>query len=235
MAAAQAPAQAADPGRSVTSRALAVVGGGEHAVVVVEAARSRPDTWRVVGFSDRDRPSRLGMREPDLEDFGDDAALRKRLEAAPDTAPALILGFGGGARPDVRAAASARFDEVADWATVVHAWAWVSPSAKLGPGTFVGAGAVVQAGAVVGRHVIVNSGALVEHDVIVGDFCHIAPGAAIGGGTILGAGVFVGLGARVRDHLRVGERATIGMGAVVVGDVAAGRTVIGVPARGADS
>lgn len=218
----------------MTARALAIVGGGEHAVVVVEAARSHPGVWRVVGFSDRDRPSRLAIREPGLEDFGDDASLRERIAGNPDQALALILGFGGGTRPGIRAATVTRFADV-DWATVVHATAWVSTSARLGPGTFVGAGAVVQAGAVTGRHVIINSGAVIEHDVILGDFCHVAPGAAIGGGTTLGTGVFVGLGARVRDHVSVGEGATIGMGAAVVGDVAAGRTVVGVPAREAGS
>ncbi|NVB78331.1 MAG: hypothetical protein HOV81_08050, partial [Kofleriaceae bacterium] len=42
---------------------------------------------------------------------------------------------------------------------------------------------------------------------------------------------YIGLGARVRDHISIGTRATVGMGAVVVGDVGDGETVVGVPAR----
>lgn len=215
----------------MTGRPLAIVGGGEHAAVVLEAARSRPDAWLVVGFSDRDRSSRLARREPALADLGDDAALADLLARDPDGAPSLVLGVGGGTRPGDRAATVARFGAGADWATIVHADASVSPSARLGPGCLVGAGAVVQAGAIVGRHVIVNSGAIVEHDVVLDDFCHVGPGAAIGGGTRIGQGAFVGLGARVRDHVTVGDRATVGMGAVVVADVAPGRTMVGVPAR----
>jgi acetyltransferase EpsM len=215
----------------MTARPLAVVGAGEHAAVVVEAARSRPEAWRVVGFSDRDGGSWLAAREPELQNLGDDDALMDRLVRDANEAPALVLGFGGGTRPGTRAATVERFGSGADWATIVHASAWVSPSATLGPGTFVGAAAVVQAGAVAGRHVIINTGAIVEHDVVLEDFCHVAPGAAIGGGTRVGTGVFLGLGARLRDHITVGDGATIGMGAVVVDDVAAGRAVVGVPAH----
>jgi acetyltransferase EpsM len=215
----------------VTARPLAIIGGGEHAVVVLEAIASQPDAWRVIGFTDRTRSARLAGRELPLTHLGDDAALAARLADDPSKAPALVLGVGGGTRPGERAAIVERIGSDADWATIVHAAATVSPSATLGAGTVVGAGAVVQAGAVTGRHVIVNSGAIVEHDVVLGDFSHVAPGAVIGGGTRIGDGVFIGLGARVRDHVRIGDRVTIGMGAVVVADVASDRILVGVPAR----
>lgn len=49
-------------------------------------------------------------------------------------------------------------------------------------------------------------------------------------GPILRRGVKVGTGAKVIGHLEVGERAEIGANAVVVRDVPAGVTVVGVPA-----
>ena len=217
----------------MTGRPLAIVGGGEHAVVVLEAARSRPGAWHVVGFSDATGSSRLAHLEPDLEDLGGDESLASLLTRHPDGAPSLVVGVGGGTRPGDRAAVVARFGDHADWATIIHASATISPSARIGPGSVVGAGAVIQAGVVAGRHVIVNTAAVIEHDVVLGDFCHVGPAAAIGGGTRIGEGAFVGLGARVRDHVSIGDGATIGMGAVVVGDVGPGRTVVGVPARDA--
>ena len=217
----------------MSARPLAIIGGGEHAVVVLEAARSRPDVWDVVGFTDRSRQSRLATHQVPPEDLGDDDVLARRLQADPDRGPALVLGIGGGTRPGDRAASVERFGPAAEWATIVHASAIVSPSAQLGAGALVGAGAVVQAGAVIGRHAIVNTGAVVEHDVVLGDFTHVGPAVAVGGGTRIGARVFIGLGARIRDHVAIGDDATIGMGAVVVNDVAAGRRVVGVPARDA--
>jgi acetyltransferase EpsM len=218
----------------VTGRPLAIVGGGEHAVVVLEAARSRAGVWDVVGFCDRSRSSWLASRDMGLADLGDDDALAARVAADPDHAPALLLGIGGGTHPGIRETIVRRFGPAATWATVIHASAVVAPSARLGPGTVVAAGAVVQSGVIGGSNVLINTGAIVEHDVVLGDFSHVGPGAAVGGGTRIGARVFIGLGARVRDHIAIGDDVTIGMGAAVVGDVGAGRTVLGVPARDAD-
>lgn len=231
MATADPAAKAAHPAQIVTARPLAVVGAGEHALVVAEAVRSRPGAWRIVGFADAAERDLPAARDPDFRYLGDDETLRQLLASDRDGGPALVLGFGGGVQPADRAATVEGFGDGVEWVTIVHVAAWVSPAAALGPGTFVGAAAVVQPGAVAGRHVIVNTGAIVEHDVLLGDYSHVGPGAAIGGGASVGRGTFVGLGARVRDHVTIGDGARIGMGAVVVGDVAAGETVAGVPAR----
>jgi sugar O-acyltransferase (sialic acid O-acetyltransferase NeuD family) len=216
-------------GRSV--RPLVVVGGGEHGRVVVEAARSRPGSWQVIGYADPDPEARLARLMPDLESIGGDDRLRVWLERRTDR-PALVLGIGGRTRPADRSVLVAGLAGAGvEWAIVVHAAAIVSPSATLSPGAFVAAHAVVNSGAVVGAHTIVNTSAIVEHDVAIGDHCHVGPGAAIGGGTTVGRGVFVGIGASVRDHISVGDGATIAMGAVVIDDVPPGATVSGLPAR----
>jgi acetyltransferase EpsM len=216
----------------VTRRALVVIGGGEHARVVVEAAAAGAG-WEPTGFTevedpvDRPRPAVDGRALPCL---GTDEACAAALEAMDAAArPWLVLGFGGPAA--AREEAARVFGPEARWATVIHPAAWVSPSATLGAGVVVLAAAVVNAGAVLGDHAIVNSGAVVEHDVHVGRHAHVAPGATIGGGATIGAGAFVGLGASVRDHVRIGDGATVGMGAAVVGDVRDDTVVVGVPAR----
>ncbi len=216
--------QGADRGADLTARPLVIVGGGEHAAVVVDAARSRPDAWRPVGFTDPD-PAPGTAERLGLEHLGDDAALGSARRW-------LVLGFGVSA--EARRRATTRSAEAA-WATVVHAAAWVSPTASLGAGTVVLAGAVVNAGAEVGAHAIVNTRAVVEHDVVIGDFAHLAPGAIVGGGARIGEGAFIGLGALVRDHVSVGRDAVVGMGAVVVDAVAEGTTVVGSPAQRRDT
>lgn len=47
----------------------------------------------------------------------------------------------------------------------------------------------------------------------------------------LGDGVFVGAGARILGGIHLGDGCSVGAGAVVVDDVPAGATVVGVPAR----
>ena len=67
--------------------------------------------------------------------------------------------------------------------------------------------------------------------MVLGEHVHVAPGAMLGGGVRVGPLAHIGLCATVRDHVNIGPGATLGMGAVVVRDVAAGVTVMGVPAR----
>jgi acetyltransferase EpsM len=183
---------------------LGLIGGGEHARVVAEAAT-------LAGFAVRG--ALADQVDPPLTRIADDADLP------------WIIAIGGNA-VRWRIAQTAR-----RWATIVHPRAWISPSAVLGAGVFVGPGALVHAGARVGDHAIINSGAIVEHDAILGCACHIAPGAVLGGGVRVGDRAVVALGARVRDHRSIGDDATVGMGAVAVADVPAGATVVGVPAR----
>jgi acetyltransferase EpsM len=225
MAAAKAPAEAADRRRAVTSRELVVIGAGEHARVVIEAARGSA-AWDILGVVDRDLtgavPAPLGVAR-----LGDDAAFEVRLRSLdPADRPSIILGMAGTPGSDVRRRLAARYGDLARWATVCHPTAWISPSAVIGPGSVVLAGAIVNSGARVGAHAIVNSRAIVEHDVVLDDFVHVAPGAVLGGGVRVDAGAFVGLGALVRDHIAIGAEAIVGMGAIVVADVPANATVL---------
>lgn len=205
-------------------RKLILVGGGEHAAVVADAARSRPDVWQVIAYCDLG-PT-LKMTSLGIAFLPDD----------PTQLPAdafRIVALGGAAVSPLRRELVRRHQAQPGfgWATVVHARAYVSSTAVLGAGTLVCAGAVINPGAAVGDHVIVNTAVVVEHDVTLGDFVHAAPGTVLGGGVSVGAGSFLGLGCRVRDHVQIGSGVTVGMGSVVIGSVPPGVAVTGVPAR----
>lgn len=233
MATTPTAAQAADPGAALTTAPLVVLGGGEHARVVIDAARTGGDQWTVQGYVAPVASGAVPL-PADLPWLGDDATFAARLGGlAPDDRPWLVLGMGGGDTAGAlatRTAITERYPE-ARWATIVHAAAWVSPEATLEAGAVVLAGAIVNTGAHVHRHAIVNSAAVVEHDVVIGAGSHVAPGAVIGGGARIHGHAFVGLGAHVRDHIEIGAGAVVGMGAVVVESVGPGITVLGVPAR----
>jgi len=72
---------------------------------------------------------------------------------------------------------------------------------------------------------------VVDHDVRVGDFTHVAPLAALGGGARIGRHVLVGAGARVLPGMSVADGVTLGAGAVVHESIAAAGVYAGVPAR----
>lgn len=206
-------------------RDLIIIGGGEHARVVAESARSCPAQWHLVGFVDREPCTRTAelLHVPQFLD--DDEAMKLNPTAS------FILAIGRMDSNVLRRSIAARYDAAgARWATLIHAQSWVSPSAQLGEGAFVGAGAIVNTGAKLGAHTIVNTGAIVEHDVGLGDFVSVAPGVVIGGGTTVGDDAWLGLGCRVRDHIQIGRGTIIGMGAVVVKSLPAQVCAMGVPA-----
>jgi serine O-acetyltransferase len=97
-------------------------------------------------------------------------------------------------------------------------------SARIGPGLVLWhpTGVVIGSGVVIGRDARVQQG--------------ITLGAARSrsgedGDPELGDDVYVGAGARVLGPVRVGDRARIGANAVVLTDVPAGASAVGVPAR----
>jgi sugar O-acyltransferase (sialic acid O-acetyltransferase NeuD family) len=108
---------------------------------------------------------------------------------------------------------------------IVSPRAYVSPHATVGAGTIVMHGVVINAGAVVGRNCILNNQSLVEHDVVIGDHCHIATATVINGGVHIGAGSFIGSNSSVRQGITIGERCLIGMGQRVLIDCAPGTRV----------
>lgn len=96
----------------------------------------------------------------------------------------------------------------------------ISPTAIVTPKSEIESGCAIMSGAIVnraklGRHVIVNSGAIIEHDCNVGENTFIGPGAVIGGFTTIGKNCFIGLGARIGNGLKIGDNVTVAMGAIV--------------------
>ena len=88
--------------------------------------------------------------------------------------------------------------------------------------------------AMLSEYTIVNRGALIGHHTRIGAGSTVGPGANVAGAVTIGDVTYLGMGCIVRDRVTIGAGATVGAGAVVVADVAAGLTVIGLPARPVD-
>jgi serine O-acetyltransferase len=104
--------------------------------------------------------------------------------------------------------------------------------------------AMVLAQVSIGDPVVIAPGLYLFHgQVVIDGFTEIGPGARIApfvtiglregqfSGPSIGANVSIGTGAKIIGPVHVGNRARIGANAVVVGDVPAGATATGVPAK----
>ena len=204
---------------------LVLVGGGGHASDVlqaVEAANSVRPTYQVVGILDDHDidPRRFSGRGVAHIGPVDDVA-------SVDAAYVLCLGW-----PWTRHAVARRIGERGRPAPpIVHPAADVGAGVELGPGSVVLGLAHLSPFVRLGAHGLVSYNASVGHDTTFGDHASVMPNAAVSGQVVAGDRVLVGSGAAVREGVRLGDDVRIGAGAAVVGDVDAGLTVVGVPAR----
>ena len=112
----------------------------------------------------------------------------------------------------------------------------VLDGAEIGPGALLSPFALVTSNIRIGRCFHGNMHSYVAHDCVIGDYVTFAPGVHCNGNVHIGDHAYIGTGAMLRQGtpdkpLVIGAGAVVGMGAVVIRDVAPGITVVGNPAR----
>jgi UDP-3-O-[3-hydroxymyristoyl] glucosamine N-acyltransferase len=83
----------------------------------------------------------------------------------------------------------------------------------------------------IGRGTRIDNLVHVAHNCIIGEDCLVIALSMLAGSTVIGDGSYVAPCAATRDHVTIGAGAFVGLGAVVVADVADGEHVKGVPAK----
>jgi sugar O-acyltransferase (sialic acid O-acetyltransferase NeuD family) len=114
---------------------------------------------------------------------------------------------------------------------VIHPSAIIARDSQIGAGTAIFAGAIINPASIVGENTIINTAATVDHDGNIGSHCHIAPGCHLAGNVLVAEGSFLGIGVRVIPKIKIGSWSVVGAGSVLIKDVDAHSTVVGVPAR----
>lgn len=116
-------------------------------------------------------------------------------------------------------------------ATIIHPSAIISPTAQVNCGSTILANAVIHTLARIGTGCIINTGAIVEHDCVIKDFVNMSPNCAMAGHCSVESRAFLGIGSPLSPGVTIGEDAVIGAGAVVLTDIPAHATAVGVPAK----
>ena len=116
----------------------------------------------------------------------------------------------------------------------------VSPTHKVGRNTTYGVGCFIEENAgiscdiTIGDFTFIFGPSSIGHDAAIGNFCHLGSFSFMGGFSKLEDNVTLHPGAQILPHKTVGEGATVGAGSVVIRNVKAGTTVMGVPAKKID-
>jgi sugar O-acyltransferase (sialic acid O-acetyltransferase NeuD family) len=98
-------------------------------------------------------------------------------------------------------------------------------------GVFIGKGVIINTGVRIGAFSIINTGSIIDHDCVTGQFVHIGPGVRMSGGIHIHDNVHVGIGSALVQSISIGKNAIIGAGSVVVSDIQEGVTAFGVPCK----
>lgn len=204
----------APPASGFDAQTIVVYGGGGHGKTLIDLLR-RLGTYQIAGVIDDGIPA--GTSIMGLSVLGGAEALTEQLGRGVRLAVNAVGGIGNLA---VRVRVFHRLAEAGFVCpAVIHPSAVVEASARLAAGVQVFALAYVGSEAQVGYGGIINTGAIVSHDCILGDYVNISPGAILAGEVQVGSGALVGMGATVNLQVKIGAGARIGNGATVKSDV----------------
>jgi sugar O-acyltransferase (sialic acid O-acetyltransferase NeuD family) len=208
-------------------RDLVIIGAGGSSRDIIELVedinRVRP-SWAIRGVFDDD-PAKHGTAICNVPVIGS-------IADAASTDAALVIGIASSRNRRVKAMIAERLAVGPDrYATLIHPTASVSPRAVVGAGTVLLHHVIIGPDATLGRHVLVCAGCTIGHDAVIGDHVSMAPHVGVSGSVRIGDNAYLGSGARLREGVVVGAGSLIGIGAIVLKDVDAGRTVFGNPAR----
>lgn len=204
---------------------LAILGAGGTSLLMREVAR-RTGEFQDVAFLDDDPvKQRHGVRGVPVlggltswVDLGPHVLFLSSLYGAPEPArlPGVVKALG---IPENR------------WAIVVDPTAVICSGTILAPGVFVGPHVTLEPDVRVGKCSIVAENCIIGHDSTLASYVFCGSASALGSRIVVEDEAFLGVGSRVMNGVRVGRAATIGMGGVLVREVAAEDTVVGNPAR----
>lgn len=190
---------------------------------LVEDINAEAREWNFLGFLDGDA-QRHGGEIHGCEILGGVEWLKGRGPVA------VVIGIGSPATKYkvTREIVSARH---ITFATLFHPSARVGRRVHVGAGTVISAGSILTTDIIVGRHVTINLACTVGHDALLEDFVTVAPSVNVSGAVSVGEGADLGTGSRIIQGVSVGPWSVVGAGAVVVRDVTANTTAVGIPAK----
>lgn len=208
-------------------RNLVILGSGgfarEVAWLVSDINKEQKETWNVVGFWGN-QPELVGKLIDGIPVINQ-IHLQKYL---PNLYAVTAIG-----NPKIKERAVVDAENLnCQFATLIHpSVIYDKNTVKIGDGTIIGAGSILTVNVTLGSHVVINLDCTIGHDCVIEDFATLSPGCHLSGYSVLKKGCFLGTGSATVEKHEIGQDAIIGAGAIVVKDIPANVTAVGVPAK----
>lgn len=200
---------------------IGAAGCGREVANWIEDINKVAPTWNMIGFLDDNIAA--------LEEF---PSKYKILGTIKDHEPRKHVKYAMGiASPAIKKRIGpAMMAKGAQFASIIHPSTHVYSEYELGVGLVTYPNSKIATGCRVGDFVTLQS-TILGHDAELEDYVTVSSGCGITGGTKLCEGCFIGDHACVSVGVNIGANAYVGIGSVVIRDVAENTRVFGNPAR----
>lgn len=198
-------------------------GLGRETVWTVERINAVKPEWNILGFLDDDKTLQnqivCGYRVLDTTDA---------VVKYPDAYFVCAIGHA-----QTRKAVVEKIKKTADvkFANIIDPASTLDKNVKIGDGCIICANTYITVNIKMGSHVYIGGNATVGHDAVIGDFVTLYPSANLSGNTVVCDGCELGTGSQIIQGLTIGSDTIIGAGSVVVRDLPADCTAVGVPSK----
>ncbi len=178
---------------------ILLIGGGGHCKSVIDVIEQE-DKYQIAGIVDKKEligTNVLGYKVIACDD---------NLENLFEKYKYAIVTVGQIKSSAVRVKLFNRLKEIGyKLPVVISPLAYVSKHSSIGIGTIIMHNVLLNAGVKIGKNCIINTKALVEHDSIIEDNCHVSTASVINGGVTLKENTFFGSNATSKEYVEINK------------------------------
>lgn len=203
---------------------LIIIGAGSVGGHVATNLKDYSADYNLIGFLDDDK-SKIGNEFVGFPVLGDIDSIRNY----PSTI-SIVIGI---AFPSIKLKIIEKLKKLGynNYPSFVSKAAWLSENTKVGDGCIIYPGTTINYNCIIENFVVINMNCAIGHDCNIANYVSFAPGVLTGGRTTIGGLSEMGIGSKTLQGVTIGERSVIGGGAVVIKDLPANCTAVGIPAK----